>query len=130
MKDAKFAVAVNCMDGRVQVPVINFLKEKYGVDYVDMITEPGPDKILAENRSSSAADSIRKRVEISITKHFSKLIAVVAHYDCAGNPVDREIHIKHLHAAVETVKSWGFDADVIGLWVDDKWQVHEVIGIR
>jgi len=128
MNGAKFAAAVNCMDGRVQVPVINFLKKKYGVDYVDMITEPGPNKILAEDRNSAAADSIRKRVEISISKHFSKLIAVVAHYDCAGNPVDKETQIKHLLAAVKTVKSWGFNADVIGLWVDDKWQVHEVIG--
>lgn len=38
----KFAAAINCMDGRTQVPVIEFLKNKYGVDYVDMITEPDP----------------------------------------------------------------------------------------
>ncbi len=37
------------MDGRVQEPVIKFLKEKYKVDFVDMITEArGMDRILAE----------------------------------------------------------------------------------
>ncbi len=36
-----FATAINCMDGRVQLPVIAYLKSKYVVDYVDAITEPG-----------------------------------------------------------------------------------------
>jgi hypothetical protein len=48
MKKYKFATALNCMDGRVQIPIIEFLKKKFKVDYVDMITEPGIDKILAE----------------------------------------------------------------------------------
>lgn len=34
----KFATAINCMDGRVQIPVIEYIKSKYEVDYVDMIT--------------------------------------------------------------------------------------------
>jgi len=37
-----FCTAVNCMDGRVQLPVINYLKERFSANYVDMITEPGP----------------------------------------------------------------------------------------
>jgi hypothetical protein len=48
MKKHKFATALNCMDGRVQITIIEFLKKKFKVDYVDMITEPGIDKILAE----------------------------------------------------------------------------------
>ena len=46
----KFATAVNCMDGRVQKPVIEYLQKSFGVDYVDMVTEPGPNKILAEGK--------------------------------------------------------------------------------
>ncbi len=37
-----FCTAINCMDGRTQLPVIEFLKNKLSVEYVDTVTEPGP----------------------------------------------------------------------------------------
>jgi Putative carbonic anhydrase len=37
MGEGKFGTAINCMDGRVQEPVINWMKVRYGLDYVDMI---------------------------------------------------------------------------------------------
>ena len=126
MSEKIFATAINCMDGRVQVPVTEFLKKKYGVDYVDMITEPGPNGILAANKEQSIIDSIKKRVGISTTKHGSKHVAIVGHHDCAGNPVDKDTHLAHIGSAIKTVKSWGVKAEVIGLWVDDKWKVSEV----
>jgi hypothetical protein len=43
MSSGRFAAAINCMDGRAQLPVIEWLKRECGVDYVDTITEPGPD---------------------------------------------------------------------------------------
>jgi hypothetical protein len=114
------------MDGRVQVPVTEFLKKKYGVDYVDMITEPGPNGILAANKDQPIIDSIKRRVGISTTKHGSKHVAIVGHHDCAGNPVDKDTHLAHIRSAIKTVKSWEVKAEVIGLWVDDKWKVSEV----
>lgn len=36
------------MDGRVQLPVIKYLQDRFKVQYVDTITEPGPNLILAE----------------------------------------------------------------------------------
>jgi len=126
MSEGKFATAINCMDGRVQLPVTAFLKKKYGVDYVDMITEPGPNGILAANTNQAAIDSIKRRVGISTTKHGSKHIAIAGHHDCAGNPVDKDTHLAHIRSAIKAVKSWGVKAEVIGLWVDDKWKVSEV----
>ena len=126
MSHKKFATAINCMDGRVQIPIIEWLKKEYGVDFVDMITEPGPNKILAENKDILVLSSIKRRVEISIKKHFSKLIAVAGHDDCAGNPIDKETQIKQVLTAIETVKSWGFNVQVIGLWIDENWKVHRV----
>ena len=126
MADGAFATAVNCMDGRVQYAVAEWLKRKYKVDYVDMITEPGLDGVLATNQDKAAIESIKRKIGISTGRHGSKHIAVAGHHDCAGNPVDKETHLAHIRAAVKVVKSWGFNADVIGLWVDDKWKASEV----
>ncbi len=40
------------MDGRTQLTVINYLQKHFGVVHVDMITEAGPNKILAERVAS------------------------------------------------------------------------------
>lgn len=97
------------------------LKKKYGVEYVDTITEPGPVKILAEVTDRHVIESIMARVGISVNKHGSRNIAIAAHADCAGNPVEKAAQLKQLAAAVELVKSWGFGCEVIGLWVDESW---------
>ena len=122
-----FATAINCMDGRVQIPVIKYIKSKYAVDCVDMITEPGPNKILSENTDRAAIESIKRKVAISVQVHNSKLIAVVGHYDCAGNPADKETQLSHILASTNTVKSWEFDTHVIGLWVDENWEVAIIV---
>ena len=68
-----FATAINCMDGRVQEPVSGYLKNKYNVKYVDMVTEPGPNRILAEGSDENTVNSIKTRVNLSVKKHGSKV---------------------------------------------------------
>lgn len=113
------------MDGRVIIPVTEWMQERYGVDVVDMVTEPGINRILALNTDEQIIGNIERRIAISI-RHGSKVIAVVAHHDCAGNQVDRDMQIKQLERAVEAVSSFGFPADVIALWVNDSWEVEEI----
>jgi carbonic anhydrase len=53
---------------------------------------------------------------------------IVGHHDCAGNPVSKEQHLKHIKKSVEKIESWNFKViKVIGLWVNDKWKVEEVV---
>lgn len=125
MADGKFGTAINCMDGRTQLPVNEWMKSKYGLDYVDTITEPGPDKMLAEN-DETTVPSIRKRVDISVAKHGSEIIAVIAHHGCAGNPVDKDEHIRQVHKAIDLINSWNMPVKVIGLWVNENWQVEAI----
>ena len=121
-----FATAINCMDGRVQVPVINWLRRQYGADYVDMITEPGPERLLAESKDLMASASIHRCLEISVNRHNSKLVAIAGHHDCAGNPTDKETQLEQILTAMKTVKSWNFKVRVIGLQVNGNWEVYEV----
>jgi hypothetical protein len=126
MQIKKFVTAVNCMDGRVQLPVINWMKKEYDASFVDMITEPGPNKILAENEPCVLIDSLKKRIEISVVKHASTCIAIVGHFDCAGNPVGKETQIEQIRTSVKRIQSWGYMVPVIGLWIDDNWSIHKI----
>lgn len=126
MTNKIFSTAIDCMDGRVQIPVTNWVRSQYGVDYVDMITEPGPIRFLAEGEDPLISASIQRRLEISVNHHNSKLVAIVGHNDCAGNPVPKETQLKQIVAAIKTVEGWNFKVRVIGLWVNENWKVQEV----
>lgn len=126
MVNVKYATAINCIDGRTQLPVIQWMRKRFSVNYVDMINEPGIDRILAESSNRLLVESIRRKVEISIDKHRSKHIAIVGHINCAANPVDQSTHLTHIRAAVKIIESWRYDARVIGLWLDEKTSVHGV----
>ena len=126
MTGSKFATAINCIDGRIQMPVIFWIMKKFGVDYVDTITAAGPEKLLAEGINQASIDSMRNCLEISMTRHGSKLVVVSAHFNCAGNPVEKELQLQQLRAAVTTVKSWQPDIAVAGVWVNEEWQVEPV----
>ena len=121
-----FCTVINCMDGRTQLPVIEYLKQRCNAEYVDSITEPGPIKILAEAKDQVLLDSIHARLEISVRHHGSNVIAVVAHYDCTGNPVPRDQQERQLAKALDWVRQRYPDLAVIGLWVNDAWQVEEI----
>ena len=121
-----FATAINCMDGRVQEPVIEHLKTKYGVVYVDMITTAGPDGILAQMNNYEAIKEIRRLADISVGRHGSIQIAIVGHYDCTGNPVNPALHHSHIQSAIQTLRAWYPNIDIVGLWINENWIVEEL----
>ncbi len=120
-----FYTAINCMDGRVQLPVISYLQKRFDAEYVDVISEPGPNRILADESDGVAVESIMRRVEISVVRHHSVGIAVVGHHDCAGNPATEAEQRQHTAAAVLCVQARFSDVPVIGLWVNENWDVSE-----
>jgi len=120
-----FCTAINCMDGRVQLPVIRYLQDYFKVRYVDMITEPGPVRILAQPHDSEIIASIERRIDISVSKHHSQGIAVIAHEDCAGNPVSDEDQKKQISLAIEYLRKKYPQLTTIGLWVDISGRVSD-----
>jgi carbonic anhydrase len=126
MTKETFATAINCMDGRTQEPIISWAKKIFEVNYVDAITEPGPDKILAEG-PDTLIESIRNRVMISVNKHGSQNVIIVSHYDCAGNPVSKEEHLDQLKKSVDVVSSWELGVKIIGVWIGEDWKVNKLI---
>ena len=117
-----FATAINCIDGRTQKAVMDFAIKKFRVDYVDIITEPGPDKILSENKALDMIESLKRRTLISIEKHNSKIVIIVGHHDCAANPVGEKEHYEQVKEAVKNIKKWNLRVNVYGVWVDKNWK--------
>ena len=125
MAEGKFGTAINCMDGRTQVPVSEWIKKNHSVDYVDTITEPGSDKTLLEGNNEKI-DQIKAKLNISINAHKSSIIVIAGHHDCAGNPVSKEEHISQIKKSADIIKSWNLPVKVFGVWVNDQWKIDQV----
>ena len=120
-----FYTAINCMDGRIQESVTNYIKKKYNVLFVDMITGVGPVKILS-NKKIENLEPIISCIDISLKQHKSKGIAIVAHYDCAGNPISDEEQKKLLKKSVIFLSNKYINISVCGLWVDKDQKVEKL----
>lgn len=116
------AVCLNCMDGRVQLPVIHWIKENHDVDFVDMVTEAGMDGLLADYENS--VHDIYRSIGISVEKNEAKLIFVVGHHDCRGNPISDEEHKVQIQHAAFRIKKKFPHLHTFGLWVNSDWQVE------
>jgi hypothetical protein len=120
-----FCTVICCIDGRVQLPVITYLQNRFGVDYVDNVTEAGPVGVLTQLPNSRSAKSIFQRVDLSVNVHSSTGIAIVAHHDCAGNPIPDSDQILQLQTCLETLSKRYPQLEVVGLWLDQNWAVYQ-----
>ena len=114
------ATCINCIDGRVQLPVLHWIREQYHIDFVDVITAAGMDGVIALQDN---IDEIIRNINISINNNKSARIFLVGHYDCCGNLVDEKIHHEHITKAVKRLKAHWSGLEIIGLWVNSHWQV-------
>ena len=112
----RFAVAVTCIDGRIQQAVAESVRRTHGVPYVDVVTVPGVDGALQD--AGAARQQVRDAVAVSVQAHDSKVAVVAGHTDCAGHPVDEAQHARDVHAAVEWLHGEFPDLIVLGELVD------------
>lgn len=120
-----FGTLVTCIDGRVQRPTILWMRDRFNLDYVDVISEPGPDKLMAEGWPNDVTP-VRTKVGFSIKAHASRMVALCGHYDCAGNPATPDEHRAQISAGVRLLRSWDLGADVVGLWLNEQWEIEVV----
>ena len=116
MKGKKFATAIACIDGRFHQQLTDWIVKEYEVDFVDMPTIPGPDKVVSED--SEYAEALKYGVGISNNGHHSKLLVMTGHEDCAANPVSNDEHKEQIKKSVNNLKNWGFSGEIIGVFVD------------
>ncbi|HEX6799927.1 MAG TPA: carbonic anhydrase [Ktedonobacterales bacterium] len=125
MAEGTFGTAINCIDGRVQAPVAEWVRARFGVQYVDTVTAPGPDGVLTQGTPPAIA-LIRDYARVSQEAHHSGVVAIAGHFGCAGYPVPPDEHKTAIRAAAAIVASWGMPMRVIGLWVNEGGQIEVV----
>ena len=125
MATGTFATVIDCIDGRAQRPVANWAHLNLHVNYVDVVTEPGPDKALTQGTPAQLA-AIKAKVAVSINAHHSSVIILAAHHDCAGNPISEAEHKQQIAQGTQHIASWGLGVRVIGLWVNSEWGIELV----
>ncbi len=122
----KFCTAVTCMDGRIQLPVIKYLQKRFNAEYVDLISEAAINLVLSKQEEKNVVESVLDRIRISVEVHGSVSIAVVGHHDCAKNPTSEAVQYKHTKDAISFIRKKYNQLEIIGLWVDENWQVKEL----
>lgn len=122
---AQFGTTLTCIDGRIQRPLVDFLTTRFGVAHIDKVTKAGMIKHL-----TPAYDPITNLIvddlETSLKAHGSTQIALVAHHDCAGNPVDDEQQKAQLDEAVAHFRRRYPGYEVIGVWLGENWAVSVI----
>lgn len=121
MTQSKFGTSISCLDGRVQLPIIHWLKEKYNINYVDTITDYGIVKLFSDEIKEH---EIKTNVLLSLNTHASKLIMVTGHHGCLGNNVSKEKQVAQIKNAVQIIESWNTSAKVIGVWINQDLELE------
>lgn len=133
----KFGAALACIDGRTE-SLSDYVKQTYGLRWVDRINRPGMDALLGTRTPwwnllrRISIWLVKRELFISVHHHGSRIIPVSGHLECAGNPVSEEEHRTHIKRACEVVRGWNLPSDVkvVGLLVHNKtgvWKVEEVL---
>jgi hypothetical protein len=122
----KFGTVINCIDGRVQLPVLEYLKTNFEIEYFDATNEAGPLKLLTEKSDECRMFILKEKLSISVEIHGSRFLAVVGHHDCARNPLPREEQLIQIEEAIRYLrKVYGEEITYVGLYVNDRWEVEE-----
>lgn len=123
----RFATVVTCIDGRIHGPLGEWIRDRLGVDYLDLITEPGADRMLA-TADPAALTRLLDAVGVSRTAHGSGTLVLAGHADCAGNPVSEAEHHEQLRSAAARLAARLPDLRILavhtGTCGTDCWRPH------
>ena len=113
-----FAVAVACIDGRFHEPLTAWVRQRFAVEHVDLVTAPGVSAALAAN-DPDVMQHVLDDLRPSLAAHHAAAIVVAAHADCAGDPSPRSGQLAALPLAVSRLRDRLGDArPIVGVYLD------------
>ena len=129
----KMGLALVCADGRLHQGCVKYneqIAEALGVDVVDEVAVPGPDGLFKKGREGERKATLGW-LKLLIAAHHPTAIALVGHYQCAGNPEsDAEHDVDAATAAAALKKELGFVGEIVAIstvWhSDSEWSLKKV----
>jgi hypothetical protein len=122
----KFGTVINCTDGRVQYPVLDYLKKTSDIEFFDSANEAGPLKTLTKKSDKCRLITLKEQIRTSLEEHGSKFIALVGHHDCTDNPGGRAFQEEQMDISLDYLqRSFGSEITYVGLYVNEDWEVEE-----
>ncbi len=122
----KFATLITCMDGRIQRPLNDYVREYFDAPNIDTLAWPGACGPISRLQNPRVIEYVDRGLDISFNLHASCGMAIAGHHDCAGNPVNKAQQCTEVELIVQRFReSYGEDK-VIGLWVNDQWTVERI----
>lgn len=118
----RFAVLLNCIDGRTQQPLLDWARRELDVTYVDVVTEPGVDGVLARG-DDATVQALLDKVCVSRVAHGAVALVIAGHHDCAANPGDTAWHFSDVARAADVVGRALPELPVRAVYVDETWTV-------
>jgi len=133
----KIAVGVFCADWRLHQDSVHLnkaVKDHLGVDGVDVIAIPGPDSVCAPVGFEAERELLTKWLKLLIGAHKPVAVAFIAHYNCAGHPVEDHEHDADVEKMMREFKTaLGFEGEMVSLCAtyvrDDAWPLKEIARI-
>ncbi len=127
MLNIEFATVLHCIDGRVQLPVFYYLQERFGVPYIDLITEAGMVRHIADPLENPVKLATFESLKISMDRHGSRQVALVAHEDCAGNPTTQAIQEEQLRLGLHQLERNFPGMERLGIWCPLEGAIQEIL---
>ena len=121
----RFAAVINCMDGRIQTRTIDHLTEWFGARHIDNITTTGAVRHL-DGAVTPTGEGLLRSLAVSVEAHGTTQVAIVAHTDCAGNPVSDAEQKTQLRKAAVAVANRFPGLEVVALFLDPKLGFEQI----
>ena len=116
-----YATAISCIDGRARDPLSDWMKQKYLVHYVDLITEPEADAYIVRAAPEQLA-ILRQKIGYSMNEHHSEIVVISAHHDCAKGAMSDSDRRRQLKQASQIIAAFELPVQVVGVWLNEQWQ--------
>ncbi|MDP3966668.1 MAG: hypothetical protein Q8Q02_00175 [Nocardioides sp.] len=113
---------LNCIDGRTQDPLVEWIRRELDVTHVDVVTEPGVDGVLARGEDTTV-QALLNKVCVSRVAHGAVALVIAGHHDCAANPGDSAWHLSDVARAAHNLGRALPELPVRAVYVDETWTV-------
>ncbi len=99
-----FAVAVTCIDGRFHEALTSWMRPRFDVTHIDLVTAPGVSAALATG-DAGVTEGTLARLRPSLEAHHAAAVVLAAHEDCAGDPSRRREQLADLTLATARLRA-------------------------